>query len=52
MTDGEFADWLRSVPRELPPEGVMASGDAHDRLDGPWVGHETVHHNYGESGQQ
>lgn len=49
MTDGEFADWLRSVPRELPPEEVMASGDRHDKEAGLWVGNETVHHNYGES---
>ena len=46
MSDQEFADWLRSVPREKSPEEVMRGERAHDRQVGPYVPHH--HHGYYE----
>lgn len=51
MTDQEFADWLRSLPREKSPEEVDRIELEHDLEVGPWVGNENVHHTYGESRQ-
>lgn len=45
MTDGEFAAWLRSLPRELSPEDVDRLGHEHDVEQGDWINpHESVHH--------
>lgn len=49
MTDQEFAEWLRSLPRETTWEQVEIAGIEHDRERGPWVGNQVVHHEYGES---
>jgi hypothetical protein len=48
MTDQEFADFLRSLPREIPPEKVEEIEREHDAERGvfqPLPGH----HHYGES---
>lgn len=42
MTDHEFAAWLRSLPREIPPEKVMEAEEAHDAEVGPYIPHH--HH--------
>lgn len=49
MTDQEFATWLRSLPREVPPESVEEAEQAHDAEVGPYIPH---HHHayYGEAG--
>lgn len=49
MNDQEFAAWLRSLPRETPPEEAEAAELAHDVEVGPYVPH---HHHayYGEAG--
>lgn len=44
MSEREFADWLRSVPREKSPEQVTASEERRDRERGPYVPHH--HHSY------
>jgi hypothetical protein len=49
MTDREFADWLKSVPRERTWEEVELTIIEHDRERGPWVANQVVHHEYGES---
>lgn len=48
MSDQEFADWLRSLPREKSPAEVDRDEKEHDRARGPYVPHH--HRNYcGES---
>lgn len=49
MTDTEFAAWLRSLPREVPPEKVEQAVHQRDAERGPWVANQVVHHEYGES---
>lgn len=50
MTDREFADWLGSLPREVPVEEVNRREHLHDVERGPYTPHgEAVHHTYGES---
>lgn len=39
MSDQEFADWLRSVPREITPEEVERVERDRDRERGPYVPH-------------
>lgn len=51
MTDREFAEWLKSVPRERTWEEVEMAINHHDREQGEWVGNRVVHHEYGEAGQ-
>lgn len=50
MTDQEFADWLKSMPRERTWEEVEALIREHDTLTGPVIpSSEIVHHTTGES---
>lgn len=50
MTDAEFAAWLRSVPREKPPEEVGRVERERDTVRGPYVPHGgEVHHSSDES---
>lgn len=50
MTDSEFAAWLRSMPREKPPEEVEQVERQHDVDRGPYVPHGgEVHHSSDES---
>lgn len=49
MTDQEFAEWLKSIPREKTWEEVELAIIQHDAKTGPWVGNQIVHHEYGES---
>jgi tRNA(Phe) wybutosine-synthesizing methylase Tyw3 len=49
MTDKEFADWLGSVPREIPPEQVAEVEKKHDRERGLYVPHSEITHVYGEA---
>jgi len=50
MTDREFADWLRSVPRERTWEEVERRERQRDRERGPYIPHgDIVHHCPGES---
>lgn len=44
MTDREHADWLRSLPREVPPEQVIEVEHAADVERGPYIPHH--HHPY------
>lgn len=48
MSDQEFADWLRSVPREKTPAAAQAAEAKRDEERGLYVPH---HHHvyYGES---
>ena len=50
-TDREFAEYLRSLPREIPAAEVREIGRQHDNLTGPWTGNQIVHHGYGEARQ-
>lgn len=49
MTEREFADWLKSVPRERTWEEVELAIIQRDAEQGEWVGNRIVHHEYGES---
>lgn len=49
MTDREFADWLKSAPRERTWEEVELAIIEHDADRGEWVANQVVHHEYGES---
>ncbi len=44
MTDQEFAAWLRTVPREVPPEKVEEAEQLRAAEAGPYVPHH--HHPY------
>ena len=46
MTEREFADYLRSLPREQSPEEVERREHEHDVERGPYVPHH--HHPYFE----
>lgn len=49
-SDSEFAAWLRSMPREKPPEEVEQVERQHDVDRGPYVPHGgEVHHSSDES---
>lgn len=39
MTEREFADYLRSLPREVPPEEVERIEREHDAERGPYAPH-------------
>lgn len=47
-SDREFAEYLRSLPREKSPEEAEAAIREHDS---EYVAHRIVHHTYGESRQ-
>ena len=50
MTDSEFAMWLRSCPRVIPPTEVQRHERERDRERGVYVPpSEVVHHIAGES---
>lgn len=50
MTDQEFADWLKSVPRERTWEEVELLIMERDRERGPYIPHgQNVHHSTQES---
>lgn len=49
MTDQEFAEFLRKVPREIPEGEVVARGRVHDNTDGEYFNHHLFPHHYGES---
>lgn len=44
MSDLEFAEWLRSLPREKSPEEVERLEAQRDKERGPYVPHH--HHSY------
>lgn len=44
MSDQEFAEWLRTYPREVTPEEVEAVEERRDKERGPYVPHH--HHSY------
>lgn len=44
MSEKEFADWLRSVPREKSPQAAQAAEEKRDQERGPYVPHH--HHAY------
>jgi hypothetical protein len=46
MTDIEFADWLRSRPRELSPERVADVERERDTRRGEYVPHGGFAHHY------
>lgn len=49
MTDGEFAEFLRQTPREIPEEVVQSLGRIHDDVDGEYFNPHLYPHHYGES---
>lgn len=49
MSDQEFADWLRSVPREVSPEEVERLERLHDLARGHWHNRNEVPCYYGEA---
>jgi len=49
MTDREFAEALRSVPRQYSPQQVDQMGHDRDVERGEYVAHLNVHHGYGEA---
>ena len=49
MTDKEFADWLRTVPREQSPEEVNRREKLDDIERGGWVQPHEFPHHYGEA---
>lgn len=44
MTDREFAQMLRSVPREKTEAQVIEIGRQHDAERGLWIANQIVHH--------
>lgn len=48
MSDQEFAEWLRSYPREKSPEEVEHREHVRDRERGEYIGQQE-HHEFGES---
>lgn len=49
MTDQEFADWLKSAPRERTWEEVELAIIQHDAERGEYVNPNLSVHHYGES---
>jgi hypothetical protein len=48
-TDQEFAEYLRSFPRELSAAEVEELGRQHDAEQGPYIPHSGVHHTAGDA---
>lgn len=46
-TDQQFADWLRSLPRERSADQVARTERQHDTERNPWG--VADHHEYGEA---
>lgn len=49
MSDDQFAEWLRSMPREVPAEEVERLERLRDALRGPWHNPNEVPCYYGEA---
>lgn len=49
MTDQEFADWLRSMPREKSVEESARLEHEHDVERGPYVPHSEITFHCGEA---
>ena len=50
MTEREFADYLRSLPREQSEEEVNRREHLHDVEQGLWHNPHEFPHHYGEAG--
>lgn len=48
MTEEEFAEFLRSLPRELPPERVAELERDRDHQRGPYLPHGSEVHHYSD----
>lgn len=48
MTEEEFAEFLRSLPRELPPERVVELERDRDHQRGPYLPHGSEVHHYSD----
>lgn len=51
MSDQEFAQWLRSVPREVPADEVERRERQRDAERGEWINPHQFPHHFGESAQ-
>lgn len=49
MSDEEFADWLRSVPREIPADKVEEIEHRHDVERGAYSPNGLITHCWGEA---
>ena len=49
MTDNEFSEYMKSLPRKQTESEVTERELLRDYLNGLWVGNQQDHHEHGEA---